>query len=66
MLHYNEAMTLNVGNDWLLCKVFSASLPGAGPGLVSQAPALLNKFVQRTMSRIHITIPLLGVKKEKH
>ena len=28
MLHYNQAMTLNVGNDLLLCKVFSASLRG--------------------------------------
>ena len=26
MLHYNKAMTLNVRNDHLLCKVFSASL----------------------------------------
>ena len=28
MLHYNQAMTLNAGNDHLLCKVFSASLLG--------------------------------------
>ena len=28
MLHYNQAMTLNNGNDRLLCKVFSASLRG--------------------------------------
>ena len=28
MLHYNQAMTLNVENDRLLCKVFSASLQG--------------------------------------
>ena len=26
MLHYNQAMTLNVGNDRLLCNVFQASL----------------------------------------
>ena len=26
MLHYNQVMILNVGNDRLLCKVFSASL----------------------------------------
>ena len=26
LLHYNQVMTLNVGNDRLLCKVFSASL----------------------------------------
>ena len=28
MLHYNKAMTLNVDNDHLLCRVFPASLQG--------------------------------------
>ena len=28
MLHYNQAKTLNAGNDLLLCKVFLASLRG--------------------------------------
>ena len=28
MLHYNQAMKLNVGNGWLLCKVFQARLQG--------------------------------------
>ena len=28
MLHYNQAMIINAGNDRLLCKVFSASLRG--------------------------------------
>ena len=28
MLHYNQEMILNARNDWLLCKVFSASLQG--------------------------------------
>ena len=28
MLHYNQAMTLNAGNDHLLCKVFPTSLRG--------------------------------------
>ena len=28
MLHYNQAMTLNAGNDHLSCKVFLASLQG--------------------------------------
>ena len=32
MLHYNQAMTLNAGNDLLLCKVFPASL--RSPALV--------------------------------
>ena len=26
MLHYNKAMTLNAGNDRLLCKVFPTNL----------------------------------------
>ena len=29
MLHYNQAMILNVGDDRLLCKVFPASLKGS-------------------------------------
>ena len=29
MLHYNQAMTLNAGNDLLLSKVFPASLQGS-------------------------------------
>ena len=28
LLHYNRAMILNAGNDHLLCKEFSTSLPG--------------------------------------
>ena len=28
MFHYNQEMTLNAGNDHLLCKVFSASMRG--------------------------------------
>ena len=28
MLHFNQAMIMSVGNDRLLCKVFSASLKG--------------------------------------
>ena len=28
MLHYNQMMILNAGNDRLLCKVFSTSLRG--------------------------------------
>ena len=38
----------------------------ADVGLVSQAPVLLNKFILRTMGRIHIIVSLLGVTKEKH
>ena len=28
MFHYNQAMILNVGDDWMLCKLFQASLQG--------------------------------------
>ena len=28
VLHYNQVMSLNLGNDWLLCKVFPPSLWG--------------------------------------
>ena len=38
MLHYNQEMTLNVGNDHLLCKVFSASLRGPVLALFHKLP----------------------------
>ena len=38
MLHYNQAMTLNVGNDRLLCKVFLASLGGPAPAWFHKLP----------------------------
>ena len=37
VLHYNQAMILNAGNDYLLCKVFPAIL--RGPALVSSPPS---------------------------
>ena len=45
MLHYNQVMKLNAGNDQLLCKVFLASFVGACVVLVPQAPRnLINSF----------------------
>ena len=43
ILHYNQAMILNSDNDWLLCKVFSASL--RGPAL-----AWLHKLLQNSIN----------------
>ena len=45
MLYYNQAMILNAGNDWLLCKVFLASL--RGPALAwfhNLPPNSINSF----------------------
>ena len=45
MLHYNQAMTLNVENDHLLCKVFSASLQGPALAWFHRLPRnLVNSF----------------------
>ena len=43
MLYYNQTMTLNAGNDRLLCKVFSASL--RGPAL-----AWFHKFLRNSIN----------------
>ena len=43
MLHFNQAMILNAGNDRLLCKVFPASLKG--PAL-----AWFHKFPRRSIN----------------
>ena len=45
MLHYNQAMILNVGNDRLLCKVFSVSLRGHTLAWFHKLPRnLVNSF----------------------
>ena len=45
MLHYNQAMTLNTGNDHLLCKVFPTSLQGPGLDWFQRLPRnLVNSF----------------------
>ena len=45
MLHYNHAMTLDVGNDHLLCKVFPASLRGPGLAWFHKLPCnSINSF----------------------
>ena len=45
MLHYNQAMILNVGNDRLLCQVFLASLKGPALAWFHKLPrGSLNSF----------------------
>ena len=47
MLHYNQAMTLNAGNDRLLCKVFPTSLWGPTLALFHKLPRyLINSFYE--------------------
>ena len=47
MLHYNQEMTLNAGNDLLLCKVFLASLRGPALAWYHKLPRnLINKFYE--------------------
>ena len=65
MLHYNQAMTLNAGNDWLLCKVFLTSLWEPALAWFHKLTRYsINSFYE--MGRIHITISLLSTTKEKH
>ena len=45
MLHFNQAMILNVGDDRLLCKVFPTSLKGQGLALLHKLPrGSINSF----------------------
>ena len=45
MLHYNQEMILNDGNDWLLCKVFPASLRGPALAWFHKLPSnSINSF----------------------
>ena len=45
MLHYNQAMILNIGNDRLLCKVFPTSLQGPALAWFHKLPRnLINPF----------------------
>ena len=45
MLHFNQAMILNAGDDYLLCKVFSASLKGPVLALFHKLPRIfINMF----------------------
>ena len=45
MLHYNKAMTLNVGNDHLLCKVFQISFRGSALAWFHKLPrSSINSF----------------------
>ena len=45
MLHYNQTMTLNAGNDCLLCNLFSASLRGPALAWFHKLPrSSINSF----------------------
>ena len=45
MLHYNQAMTLNAGNDHMLCKVFPASPRGPALAWFQKLPCnSINSF----------------------
>ena len=45
MLHFNQAMILNAGDDRLLCKVFPASLKGPALGWFHKLPrGSINSF----------------------
>ena len=45
MLHFNQVMILNTGDDKLLCKVFSASLKGSALDCFHKLPrGLINSF----------------------
>ena len=47
LLHYNQVMTLNVGNDRLLCKVFPASLWGLALAWFHKLPRYsINSFYE--------------------
>ena len=60
MLHYNPAMTLNTGNNHLLCKVFPTSLQGPAlawfhrlpPNLVNSLGDLWTIFISQYLSSV--------------
>ena len=52
-MHYRQLMTLNIGNDMLLCKVFLASLQGQALSWFHQLPTnLVDNF--RDMSEAFV------------
>ena len=64
MLHYNQAMILNVGNDRLLCKVFLASL--LGPALPWFHKPLCNSINSFNELWATFIVSLFGVTKDEH
>ena len=65
MLHYNKAMTLNSGNDLLLCKVFQASLHGPVLSWFHKLPqSLINKFNE--LWRAFISQHLCSVRQKRN
>ena len=64
MLHYNQAMILNVGDDRLLCKVFPASLKGPDLAWFHKLPkGLINT---RTMGRLRLSVFMLCQTEREH
>ena len=65
MLHYNHAMTLNVGNVHLLCKVFPASLQGPTLAWFQRLPLnSLNSFCE--LWTIFISQYLCSVRQKRN
>ena len=52
MLHFNQAMILNVGDDRLLCKVFPASLKGPALAWFQRLPRLWATFVSQYLCSV--------------
>ena len=53
MLHYNQVMTLNAGNDPLLCKVFQASLQGPALAWFHKLPLLTgSEYVHKFITQL--------------
>ena len=66
MLHYNQAMILNVEDDRLLCKVFPASLKGPALAWFHKLPKRINKHIRRTVGRVRLSILVLCQTKREH
>ena len=65
MLHYNQTMTLNVGNDLLLCKVFLASLRGPALVMFHKLPqSSINTF--NKLWRVFISQHLCSVRQKRN
>ena len=65
LLHYNQAMTLNVNNDLLLCKVFPASLGGPTLAWFHKLPrSSINTFNE--LWRVFISHHLCSVHQKRN
>ena len=65
MLHYNQAMILNIGNDRLLCKVFPTSLRGPALAWFHKRPRnSINSFNDMWMT--FVTQYLCSVRQKRN